>query len=236
MSGQVVRLQQGLAAECTVFPGLPAAWAMRWVAEGGDWMHVVDLDAAFSGEPENMDAVRAIVEQAGVPVQLGGGMRSLSTLRAAFELGVARAIIGTRAAESLAFVRDAVVEFGGERIAVGIDAKNGFVAVKGWTESSPRRGVDLARQVSLLGVGTIIYTDVATDGMMGGPNYAALDEIVNAVEVPVIASGGVSSNANLTELASRPKLYGAITGRALYEGAVDMRAWKAGSETATPED
>lgn len=222
MSGEVVRLRQGRADEKTVFPGTPAEWAARWEREGGDWIHLVDLDAAFSGESTNLDAVRAIEAAVRIPIELGGGMRDEASIRRALESGVSRVVIGTRAAESLAFVRCMVGIFGGGRIAVGIDAKDGFVAVRGWTEASPRSTLDLARDVAAIGVGTIIYTDITTDGMMAGPNYSALDAMLAAVDCPVIASGGVSRPGDLIELSRRPSLAGAIIGRALYDGAVKL--------------
>ncbi len=222
MSGEVVRLRQGLGDEKTVFPGQPAEWAARWQHEGGDWLHVVDLDAAFSGERANEEAIRAIRAAITIPLQLGGGMRSLPAIECALELGVDRVVIGTRAAESLAFVREAVETFGGAKIAIGIDARGGLVAVKGWTESSSRQALDLARDVAALGVGAIIYTDIATDGMMTGPNFAALDAMIAAVTTPVIASGGVSRPEDVAALAACPRLHGAIIGRALYDSAIDL--------------
>lgn len=226
MSGQAVRLRQGRSQERTIFPGTPADWARRWESEGGDWLHVVDLDAAFTGEAKNLAAVREIRDAIGIPIELGGGMRSLEAIDRALGTGVDRVVIGTRAAESLEFVADAVLNFGGDRIAVGIDARNGHVAVRGWTEESTRDALDLVRDVGQLGVGAIIYTDIATDGMMAGPNLPALEAVLAATEVPVIASGGVSGLADLDALSARPRLHGAIIGRALYDHAVDMAAWK----------
>jgi phosphoribosylformimino-5-aminoimidazole carboxamide ribotide isomerase len=222
MSGEVVRLRQGRAEEKTIYPGRPAEWAARWERAGGDWLHVVDLDAAFRGESENHNAVRAIVDAVKIPVELGGGMRDEVTVRRALDAGVSRVVIGTRAAESLGFVREMVQTFGGERIAVGIDAKAGMVAVRGWTQASARSAIDLGSDVAALRVGAIIYTDIATDGMMTGPNFAALDEILGKIECKIIASGGVARNGDLDELARRERLHGAIIGRALYDGAVDL--------------
>ncbi len=222
MSGDVVRLRQGRAEEKTVFPGSPAEWAARWEREGGDWLHVVDLDASFGGVSVNLDAVRAMVAAVGIPVELGGGMRDEASIRAALDAGVSRVVIGTRAAESLDFVREMVTRLGGDRIVVGIDAKDGMVAVKGWTEASKCSALDLARDVSAAGVGAIIYTDIATDGMMAGPNYEALDAMLAAVDCAVIASGGVSRPDDLIQLAARKDLHGAIIGRALYDGAIKL--------------
>ena len=222
MAGDVVRLRQGRADEKTVFPGSPADWAARWEREGGDWLHVVDLDAAFGGVSVNLDAVRAMVRAVGIPIELGGGMRDEASIRAALDAGVNRVVIGTRAAESLDFVREMVTRLGRDRIVGGIDAKDGMVAVRGWTEASTRSALDLARDVSAAGVGAIIYTDIATDGMMSGPNFEALDAMLAAVDCPVIASGGVSRPEDLGELAARKKLHGAIIGRALYDEAIKL--------------
>ena len=223
MSGEVVRLRQGKADQKTVYSSDPAAFAQRWENEGGDFLHIVDLDAAFTGEQRNLDAVRAITGAISIPCELGGGMRSEAAIRAAFDAGVARVIIGTRAAESLDFVRDMAREFGGSRIAVGIDAKNGLVSVKGWTEESALSALDLARRAEDAGAGTIIYTDIATDGMMQGPNFAEMETMLAALECQLIASGGVSSAADVERLARMPGLYGCIIGKALYDGAINLR-------------
>ena len=223
MSGEVVRLRQGRAEEKTVYSRDPAAFARRWESEGGDYLHVVDLDAAFSGEQRNLEAVRAITAAISIPCELGGGMRSEAAIRRAIEAGVARVIIGTRAAESLDFVRAMAAEFGGERIAVGIDAKHGMVSVKGWTEESALTALDLARRAEDAGAGTIIYTDIATDGMLTGPNFAETEKMLGALGCQLIASGGVGSAAHVQRLAQMPGLYGCIIGKALYDGAVSLR-------------
>lgn len=224
MSGQAVRLRQGRAETKTVYSDEPAAVARRWQEEGGDWVHLVDLDAAFSGEAGvNLQAVRAICAAVSVPCELGGGLRDEAAVRAALDAGVARVVIGTRAAEAMGFVAALVRTFGGGRVAVGIDAKDGIVATKGWTESAGRPALDVAREAAAAGVGAIIYTDIATDGMMAGPNFAALDEMLGALDCPLIASGGVSTVADVAALAGRAKLHGAIIGRALYEGTIDLR-------------
>lgn len=226
MSGQAVRLRQGRAADRTVFPGPPQEWARRWEAAGGDWLHVVDLDAAFTGTAANLDAVKTIRDTIGIPLQLGGGLRTLPAIERVLDVGIHRVVIGTKAAESLDFVADAVRNFGGSSIAVGIDAIDGRVAVRGWTEASDRDALDLVREVSTLGIDAIIYTDVATDGMMAGPNLPALRAVLADSRVKVIASGGVSSAADLDALSALPGLHGAIVGRALFDGALDLPAWK----------
>ena len=222
MSGEVVRLRQGKADQKTVYSSDPAAFAQRWENEGGDFLHIVDLDAAFSGEQCNLDAVRAITGSISIPCELGGGIRSPAAVQRAIDAGVARVIIGTRAAESLDFVRDMARDFGSERVAVGIDAKNGLVSVKGWTEDSALSALDLARRAEDAGAGTIIYTDIATDGMMAGPNFTETEKMLGALQCQLIASGGVSNEGDVQRLAQMPGLYGCIIGKALYDGAVNL--------------
>ncbi|MGV3534127.1 MAG: 1-(5-phosphoribosyl)-5-[(5-phosphoribosylamino)methylideneamino]imidazole-4-carboxamide isomerase [Chthoniobacteraceae bacterium] len=222
MSGEVVRLQQGKADQKTVYSNDPAAFARKWEEEGGDYLHIVDLDAAFSGEQKNLDAVRAITAAVSIPCELGGGMRDRQAIARAFDAGVSRIVIGTRAAESLEFVREMVAEFGSERIAVGIDAKNGLVSVKGWTETSELKALDLARRVEDAGAGTIIYTDIATDGMMQGPNFGELERVLSTIDCSLVASGGVSTADDVRRLREMPGLYGCIIGKALYDGAIQL--------------
>ncbi len=221
MSGQAVRLQQGRADRKTVYSDDPAAVAREWEARGGDWLHVVDLDAAFSGTQTNLEVVQRMASSIGIPVQLGGGVRDEAAIERALAAGVARVVIGTRAAESVDFVAQAVRRFGGEKIAVGIDAKDGFVAVRGWTERTGVTAAELAREVAALGVGALIYTDIATDGMLQGPNFGAVEGMVREISCPVIASGGVSSAADLVQLERIEGLHGAIIGRALFEGRIE---------------
>ncbi len=223
MSGEVVRLRQGKADQKTVYSHDPAAFAQRWEKEGGDYLHIVDLDAAFSGEQRNLDAVRAITSAISIPCELGGGIRTTAAVQRAIEAGVSRVIIGTRAVESLDFVRETAREFGSERVAVGIDAKNGLVSVKGWTEESALSALDLAKRAEDAGAGTIIYTDIATDGMLQGPNFAETEKMLQSLGCQLIASGGVSSAADVERLAQMPGLYGCIIGKALYDGAVNLR-------------
>ncbi|MGB8170231.1 MAG: 1-(5-phosphoribosyl)-5-[(5-phosphoribosylamino)methylideneamino]imidazole-4-carboxamide isomerase [Chthoniobacteraceae bacterium] len=223
MSGEVVRLRQGKADQKTVYSNDPATFAQRWENEGGDYLHIVDLDAAFSGEQRNLDAVRAITSAISIPCELGGGIRTTTAVQRAIDAGVSRVIIGTRAAESLDFVRETAREFGSQRVAVGIDAKNGLVSVKGWTEESALSALDLAKRAEDAGAGTIIYTDIATDGMLQGPNFAETQKMLEALDCQLIASGGVSSAADVERLAQMPGLYGCIIGKALYDGAVNLR-------------
>ena len=226
MSGQVVRLQQGKAELKTVYSDDPPAFARKWEEEGGDWLHIVDLDAAFSGEHRNLDAVRAICAAVKIPCELGGGMRSREAIARAFDAGVARVVIGTRAAESLDFVAEMASEFGRERIAVGIDAKGGIVSVKGWTQETGQSALDLAIRAVQAGAGTIIYTDIATDGMLTGPNFIETERVHYAVAPlggQVIASGGVGTAAHVARVAQVRGIYGCIIGKALYDGAVSLR-------------
>lgn len=222
MNGQVVRLKQGRAAEKTVYSDDPAAFAKKWEAEGGDWLHVVDLDAAFSGKSRNLDAVKKITGAVSIPCELGGGMRDEEAIRRAFDAGVARVVIGTRACESMEFVAQAVKKFGGEKIAVGIDAKHGDVSVKGWTESSNIRAVDFAQRAGKAGAGTIIYTDIATDGMLAGPNFSEIESMLRLLDCRLIASGGVSKTADVFRLAQMEKLHGVIIGKALYDKTLTL--------------
>ena len=224
MGGQVVRLRQGKASEKTVYSNDPAAFAKKWVDEGGDYLHIVDLDAAFTGVSQNIESVRAITAAAGVPCELGGGMRSEEAIARAFDAGVARVVIGTRAAESVDFVAAMAAKFGGERIAVGIDARNGEVSVKGWTEASGVKAVDLAKQVEAAGAGTIIYTDIATDGMLVGPNFAEMEHLLGQLKCQLIASGGVSCAQDVLRLNQMQGLYGVIIGKALYDEKIDLPA------------
>ena len=223
MAGEVVRLEQGKAERKTVYSNDPAATARKWEEQGGDWLHIVDLDGAFSGEPRNLEAIRSIVSSVGIPCELGGGMRTVENVRAALNAGVKRVVIGTRAVESLDFLKEVLAEFGADRIAVGIDARNGKVAVKGWTEAVSMEAEDLTEAVLDLGVRTIIYTDIATDGMLQGPNLKATSAMVTEFpKARIIASGGVSSLADIEALRSIPGLHGAIIGKALYDNRIDL--------------
>lgn len=220
MAGQAVRLRQGRAEEKTVYSDDPAAVAKEWEARGGDWLHVVDLDAAFTGKQSNLETVRRMARAIALPLQLGGGMRDKDSIARALEAGAARVVIGTRAAESPEFLADAVALFGGDKIAVGIDARDGMVAIKGWTEKTGVAALDLARHAASLGVAAVIYTDIATDGMLQGPNLPAVSAMVRDAGCPVIASGGVSSANDLARLAAIPGLSGAIIGKALFDGLI----------------
>jgi phosphoribosylformimino-5-aminoimidazole carboxamide ribotide isomerase len=220
MGGEVVRLKRGLAAEKTVYSNDPIAFARKWEDAGADWLHLVDLDAAFGGEPRNLHHIERICAAVEIPCEFGGGMRSIQNISSGFAAGARRVILGTKAWESLDFVRQICAEFGGDRIAVGIDTKDGLVAVKGWTETTARRATELALAAQDAGAGTVIYTDIATDGTLGGPNYAALENLLEILDCNLIASGGVAREEDLKRLAAMPGLYGAIVGKALYEGTI----------------
>jgi len=220
MGGEVVRLKRGRATEKTVYSSDPVAFAKKWEDSGADWLHIVDLDAAFSGEPGNLDAVEKICASVNIPCELGGGMRNFKNVSAAFSAGASRVILGTKACESPEYIAEVCTEFGGDRVAVGIDANHGKVAVKGWTETTSTSASDLALIAQVAGAGTIIYTDIATDGMLTGPNFSELENLLGLLECQLIASGGVSSADDLRRLAKIPRLHGAIIGKALYDGHI----------------
>jgi phosphoribosylformimino-5-aminoimidazole carboxamide ribotide isomerase len=220
--GHCVRLRQGDMAEATVFNEDPAAQAAAFEAQGFDWLHVVDLNGAFEGKPVNGAAVEAILASVHIPVQLGGGIRDLDTIIAWLDKGIDRVILGTAALRDPALVREAAHDFPG-CIAVGIDARDGKVAVEGWAETSEIEALDLARRFEDAGVAAIIYTDIARDGVLAGLNLKATAALARAVTIPVIASGGLASIDDVYALL-RPDyamLEGAIVGRALYDGRLD---------------
>jgi len=225
MGGEVVRLRRGEINEKTVYSNDPAAFAKKWQDEGGDWIHIVDLDAAFSGVSSNLRSVAEICKTVTVPCQLGGGIRSEDAIRAALDAGVSRVILGTKASQEPEFIGKMCAKFGGDRIAVGIDARDGLVAVKGWTETTSQPAEELAKAAEAAGAGTVIYTDIATDGMLQGPNFSALENLLASLSCNLIASGGVSSPEDVRTLAKMPNLYGAIIGKALYDGHItgDLR-------------
>jgi len=224
--GKVVRLQQGRAEAVTVYSDDPAAVARRWEEDGARYLHVVDLDGAFEGEPRNWESVRGILRAVQIPIQLGGGLRRRTHLEKAFEMGVTRVVLGTAACGSSEYLTALVQDFAA-RIVVGIDARDGLVAVKGWTEKTNLGAVEFARQIDQLGVANVIFTDVSTDGMLSGPNLKALTAVCRAVTCNVIASGGVSSLVDIQKLQAvaeqHPNLVGAIIGKALYDGRIDLK-------------
>lgn len=221
--GQCVRLLHGDMDKATVFGDDPAAQAAQFEAAGCEWVHLVDLNGAFAGAPVNAAAVEAILARVQVPCQLGGGIRDMATIEGWLGKGLARVILGTVAVENPDLVRQAARAFPGQ-VAVGIDARGGRVATKGWATETDVMVTDLARSFEDAGVAAIIYTDILRDGAMGGPNIAATEALARAVSIPVIASGGVSSLADLIALRDTGVISGAISGRALYAGAIDLAA------------
>jgi phosphoribosylformimino-5-aminoimidazole carboxamide ribotide isomerase len=219
--GQAVRLVHGDMERSTVFNDNPAAQAQEFVDAGCKWLHLVDLNGAFAGTPVNAAPVEAILKQCKVPAQLGGGIRDMATIEAWLDKGLARVILGTVAVENPDLVREAARAFPNQ-VAVGIDARNGRVATKGWATETDVMVTDLAKSFEDAGVAAIIYTDIMRDGAMGGPNIDATAALARAVDIPVIASGGVSSLADLTTLKATGVISGAISGRALYDGAIDL--------------
>ena len=221
--GQAVRLLRGDMDKSTVFNTDPAAQAMEFVNAGCEWLHLVDLNGAFAGEPVNAAPVEQILAQTNTPTQLGGGIREMKTIEAWLHKGLARVILGTVAVEQPELVRDAARAFPGQ-VAVGIDARNGRVATKGWAKETDVEVTELAKSFEDAGVAAIIYTDINRDGAMQGPNIEATAALAHAVSIPVIASGGVSSIEDLIALRDcGAALNGAISGRALYDGAIDLR-------------
>lgn len=221
--GACVRLLRGDMNAATVFGLDPAAQARAFQDAGCAWLHLVDLNGAFAGQPVNGAAVQAILAATTIPAQLGGGIRDMATIEMWLSRGIARVILGTVAVENPALVREAATRFPGQ-IAVGIDARGGLVATKGWAQETNVMATDLAKSFEDAGVCAIIYTDIDRDGAMQGPNIAATESLARAVTIPVIASGGVSSMADLAALRATGVIAGAISGRALYDGAIDLGA------------
>ena len=220
--GQCVRLLRGEMDAATVFGDDPAAQAASFQAAGCEWLHLVDLNGAFAGTPVNGAAVEAILKAVTVPCQLGGGIRDMATIAMWLEKGLSRVILGTVAVENPALVRDAAKAFPG-RIAVGIDARRGRVATKGWATETGVMATDLAASFQNAGVAAIIYTDIDRDGAMQGPNIEATEALAHAISIPVIASGGVSRMADLIALRDTGVIAGAISGRALYDGSIELQ-------------
>jgi phosphoribosylformimino-5-aminoimidazole carboxamide ribotide isomerase len=223
--GKCVRLRQGKADDVTVYGDDPAEQARDWRQQGGMELHVVDLDGAFAGTPKHAEVIKNIISAFGGPVEVGGGLRTMEALSNVIDAGASRAIIGSAALENPEFLMKAV-ELYGEKIAVGIDARDGFVQTKGWVETTEVKAVDLAAAVAKAGVKTIIYTDTATDGMLGGPNLSQMAAICDAAPTcEITASGGVSSPYDIENLKAleRANLRAAIVGKALYDGRITLK-------------
>lgn len=220
--GRCVRLRQGDLAQETVYSGDPVAMARHWYARGASLLHVVDLNGAVEGRPRNADQVEAIMAAVSIPIQVGGGIRSIATVRDYLSRGVGRVVLGTVALTNPALLEEACAHYPG-RIVVGIDARDGKVAVNGWTDVSTTPATALISRLSVYPLTAIIYTDIARDGMLAGPNIPALGEVAAASHVPVIASGGISRLEDLQAVqAIGPRIVGAIVGKALYEGMLDL--------------
>ncbi len=231
-NGSCVRLTQGQAGTTTVYSNSPLDIARDWVERGARLLHVVDLDGAFAGEPKNRDLIGRIVREAGAPIEVAGGIRTFETAAHYIECGADRIVIGTKVIQDPGFLQTVIAAFG-RRVWVGLDARDGRVMLQGWTEPSGTPVLEVAREVARLGIGGIIFTDIRRDGMLQGPNLEAIEAILHAVEVPVVASGGVASLEDLLALNRLPRLAGVIVGKALYAGTVDLAQALARLETET---
>jgi phosphoribosylformimino-5-aminoimidazole carboxamide ribotide isomerase len=220
--GSCVRLVQGRKDAVTVYSNDPAATAKRWESGGAKLLHIVDLDGAFSGNQKNLDAILKIRKSVKMTLQVGGGIRNIGNLLNLFSAGINRAIIGTAAIEDPEFLVQACKQYPG-RVLIGIDAKDGMVAIKGWEEVTSIHAYDLAKRLEMVGIAGIIYTDIKRDGMLTGPNIEAVRDMVNHVTIPVIASGGISSMDDVKDLAQIKKLWGMITGKAIYSGTLKLK-------------
>lgn len=219
--GKCVRLTQGLFDNVKVYSDTPADMAKLWVSQGASFLHIVDLDGALAGRSVNEEAIRAIVKSVDVPIQLGGGIRSAEAVQYMLDLGITRCIIGTRAAEQPEFIRELIERFGADRIVVGVDAKNGMVAVEGWEKVSSLTAVDLCMQMKEYGVKHIVYTDISRDGTLTGPNVTYTKMLTEQTGLDVIASGGMSCMEDLITLYENG-IQGAIIGKALYEKKISL--------------
>ena len=222
--GKCVRLEQGMMDRATVYSEDPATTAKHWEAQGAELLHVVDLDGAFAGAPKNLDAIKAIRNAIRIPIEVGGGIRDIATIETLVSIGMDRIILGTAAIENPAFVAEACGRFP-DRIIVGIDAKEGLVAIKGWAEVTKVQAVDLAKQMQGHGVIAIIYTDIKRDGMLSGPNIEATQALAKALHIPVIASGGVHTMKDIENLLAvrYSGVTGVITGKAIYSGSLNLK-------------
>ena len=221
IGGKCVRLQQGSYSDVTVFGDSPVDMAKKWESLGAEYLHVVDLDGARSGKSENSEIIKQIAKTLKIPVQIGGGIRNLETIETYLSGGLSRVILGTSAVNNREMLVSALKEYKG-KIAVGIDAKDGKVAIHGWEKTSDFTAVEFAREVESLGTKTIIYTDISRDGMLKGPNHQAMKEMADSVSMDVIASGGVSRLTDIVDL-KQTGVSGVIVGKALYTGNVDLK-------------
>lgn len=219
--GRCVRLTQGLFDNVTVYSDTPAEMASLWESKGASYLHLVDLDGALTGRSVNEPAIRSIIEKVSIPVQVGGGIRTLEAARNLLRMGAARVIVGTKAVESPGFVRELIENFGAERVVAGIDAKDGMAAVEGWEMVSQISASRLCMQMKEYGIRHVVYTDISRDGMLAGPNIQATKKLMEETGLDIIASGGVSSMGDLQNL-YRQGIQGVIIGKALYENRIEL--------------
>ncbi|MBH1941448.1 1-(5-phosphoribosyl)-5-[(5-phosphoribosylamino)methylideneamino]imidazole-4-carboxamide isomerase [Mobilitalea sibirica] len=221
-NGQCVRLRQGSFRDILVYSKMPLKIAKKWEACGASFIHIVDLDGALVGHSVNDEVIKSIVKEVKIPIQVGGGIRTIKDIENKLSLGIDRVIIGTKAVKDPGFIKEAVLTFGADKIIIGIDAKDGMVAIEGWEKLSNYQAVSLALDMKKIGINTIVYTDISKDGMLQGPNTAHTKEMVEATGLNIIASGGISSLKDL-EVLQEARVYGAIIGKALYENKVDLK-------------
>ena len=221
-NGQCVRLRQGNFQDVLVYSDVPLKIAKQWEAAGASFIHIVDLDGALVGHSVNDEVIKSIVAEVKIPIQVGGGIRTIKDIENKLNLGVERVIIGTKAVKDPAFIKEVVTAFGAERIVIGIDAKDGMVAIEGWEKVSNYQATALALEMKQYGVQTIVYTDISKDGMLQGPNITHTREMIQISGLNIIASGGVSSMKDL-EMLEEINVYGAIVGKALYESRIDLK-------------
>jgi phosphoribosylformimino-5-aminoimidazole carboxamide ribotide isomerase len=222
-NGQCVRLKQGLKDEETVYFKDPVAVARRFEEEGARYLHMVDLDGAFEGRPKNLETIADVVDALSIPIELGGGIRTLDIAELYIDIGVSRIIIGTQAIKDFGFIEKLISRYD-DKVCVSIDAKDGMVCTEGWVESSGIEALELATRLEKAGLSTLVYTDISKDGMMTGPNFDMLGALNASLNMDIIASGGIASVDHLKRLEAMD-LYGAITGKAIYEGAIDLAAY-----------
>ncbi|BAC12504.1 1-(5-phosphoribosyl)-5-[(5-phosphoribosylamino)methylideneamino]imidazole-4-carboxamide isomerase [Oceanobacillus iheyensis] len=220
-NGKCVRLRQGDYNQETIYSNSPVEMAKEWEASGAEYLHTVDLDGAKSGESNNINIIQDVAQALSIPIQVGGGIRSLEVIDKYIQAGVSRVILGTAAITDSVFLQTAVESYA-EKIAVSIDARNGFIATDGWTKNSTVEAIPFIKQLESIGVKTIIYTDILKDGMMSGPNFQELDAVQQATTMNIIASGGVTTEKDVQQLKTM-NLYGAIIGKALYDGSIKLQ-------------
>ena len=221
--GKVVRLKQGLFDQVTEYSHTPVSIANHWVDKGAQWLHVVDLDGALKGVSHNLTIVQEIAREVNIPVQMGGGIRTLEDIDLILTSGISRVILGTKAVQDKNFLKEALSKWK-DKIAVSLDCSSGFITMKGWTHTSDLRGIEYVKDLEAIGLKNLIYTDIAQDGMMSGPNYTAISELMSVSQIPLIVSGGITTLQDVKTIKrmSARGISGAIIGKALYEGKIDL--------------